>query len=66
MVAALRRRLSRSAWLNPMPPARWLRTSAQVIQHLLPMFPLDLNGLTDAIKAVRGSQATGASQRAAR
>ncbi len=54
MIAALRRFSSRLAWLNPMPRERWLRTSAQVIQHLLPMFPLDQDGLTDAVKAVRG------------
>jgi uncharacterized protein len=54
MIAILRRRSALLAWLNPMPPSRWLRNSAQVIQHLTPMFPLDQNGLTDAIKAVRG------------
>ncbi len=54
MIAALRRRSALLAWLNPMPPSRWLRNSAQVIQHLAPMFHLDQNGLTDAVKAVRG------------
>jgi hypothetical protein len=54
MIAALRQRSALLAWLNPMPRSRWLRNSAQVIQHLAPMFPLDQNGLTDAIKAVRG------------
>jgi hypothetical protein len=54
MIAALRRRSALLAWLNPMPPSRWLRNSAQVIQHLIPMFHLDQNGLTDAVKAVRG------------
>src|SRR5262249_5205322 len=38
MIAALRRRSTLLAWLNPMPPYRWRRNSAQVIQHLLPMF----------------------------
>jgi uncharacterized protein len=54
MIATLRRRSALLAWLNPMPQYRWLRNSAQVIQHLAPMFPLDQNGLTDAVKAVRG------------
>ncbi len=53
MIGALRQHSTRLAWLNPMPRERWLRTSAQVIQHLLPMFPLDQDGLTDAIKSVR-------------
>lgn len=54
MIADLRRHSPLLAWLNPMPTERWLRTSAQVIQHLLPMFSLDQDGLTDAVKAVRG------------
>jgi uncharacterized protein with von Willebrand factor type A (vWA) domain len=42
------------AWLNPMPSQRWLGSSAQVLQYLIPMFPLDDEGLSQAIDVVRG------------
>jgi uncharacterized protein with von Willebrand factor type A (vWA) domain len=59
MIAALRRHTPRLAWLNPMPPSRWIRTSAQLIRRLAPMFHLDQDGLTDAVKAVRGKHSSG-------
>jgi uncharacterized protein with von Willebrand factor type A (vWA) domain len=62
MIAALRRHTPLLAWLNPMPPTRWIRTSAQLIRHLLPMFPLDQDGLTDAVKSVRGKHSFGLRQ----
>jgi uncharacterized protein with von Willebrand factor type A (vWA) domain len=42
------------AWLNPMPQERWSSTSAQIIAHLVPMFPMDNKGLSNAIDIVRG------------
>jgi hypothetical protein len=63
MIAALRRHTPLLAWLNPMPPSRWIRTSAQLIRHLAPMFHLDQDGLTDAIKAVRGKHSGGRAMR---
>lgn len=54
MLTALRRRTPLVAWLNPMPPSRWAETSAQFISHMVSMFPLDANGLIDAVKSVRG------------
>ncbi|MGK7942200.1 MAG: hypothetical protein AB4062_18995 [Crocosphaera sp.] len=43
------------ALLNPMPPQRWIGSSAQVLQYLIPMFPLDDQGLSQAIDVVRGA-----------
>jgi hypothetical protein len=42
------------AWLNPMPVERWAGTSAQIIAHLVPMYPMDEDGLSNAIDVVRG------------
>jgi hypothetical protein len=42
------------AWLNPMPVRRWSRTTAAPIARLVPMFPLDRDGLSDAINVLRG------------
>jgi uncharacterized protein with von Willebrand factor type A (vWA) domain len=42
------------AWLNPMPRERWDSTSAQIISHLVPMFPMDKEGFSQAINIVQG------------
>lgn len=42
------------AWLNPMPQHRWEGTSAEIIQHLTPMFQMDQDGFSSAIDIVRG------------
>jgi hypothetical protein len=55
MLAALDARSHRIAWLNPMPRARWLASSAEVIAHLVKtMFPMDADGFSNAIDAARG------------
>ncbi|MCM0594013.1 MAG: VWA containing CoxE family protein [Gloeotrichia echinulata DVL01] len=41
------------AWLNPMPPERWQGTTAQFITNLVPMYPLDPQGLNQAIAQIR-------------
>lgn len=41
-------------WLNPAPPDRWLSTTAEDISRLAPMFPLDRNGIIDAVNILRG------------
>jgi len=41
-------------WLNPMPKNRWVATSAADIAQMIPMFPLDREGLNDAVKILRG------------
>jgi uncharacterized protein len=42
------------AWLNPVPFYRWRFTSAEAIAQLVPMYPLDRDGLDDAIAILRG------------
>ena len=41
-------------WLNPMPSDRWIGSSAQVLQYIIPMFPLNNEGFAQAIDVVRG------------
>lgn len=42
------------AWLNPVPLYRWHFTTAEDIAQLAPMYPLDRDGLDDAITILRG------------
>jgi hypothetical protein len=42
------------AWINPVPFSRWRFTTAEDIEQLVPMFPLDREGLDDAIQILRG------------
>ncbi len=42
------------AWLNPMPKNRWVATTAADIAQMIPMFPLDREGLNDAVNILRG------------
>jgi uncharacterized protein with von Willebrand factor type A (vWA) domain len=42
------------AWLNPLPPDRWQGTTAGSIACLVPMFPIDRDGLNDAVSILRG------------
>lgn len=50
----LRARTQLIAWLNPFPEERWIRTSAQIISHFVPMFQMDEDGLSNAIDVLRG------------
>ena len=50
----LRARTALLAWLNPMPAGRWEGTTAAVIAHLVPMYPMNHDGLAHAIDAARG------------
>ena len=54
MLAELQPHTPLLAWLNPMPQHRWEGTSAEVIQHLTPMFQMDQDGFSSAIDTVRG------------
>jgi uncharacterized protein with von Willebrand factor type A (vWA) domain len=58
MLATLRRHTTSIAWVNPVPRDRWQGTTAAAIRDLegglVPMFPLDHLGLTDAVSALRG------------
>ncbi len=42
------------AWINPVPFFRWRFTTAEDIEQLVPMFPLDRDGLDDAIQVLSG------------
>jgi uncharacterized protein len=42
------------AWLNPMPADRWIGTTAEDIRLLVPMYPLDRDGVNDAVNILRG------------
>lgn len=37
------------AWLNPMPQERSSNTSAQILSYIVPMFPMNQEGLSQAI-----------------
>jgi uncharacterized protein with von Willebrand factor type A (vWA) domain len=38
-----------SAWLNPEPRSQWFQSTIEVIRRVFPMFPLTLEGLSDAV-----------------
>jgi uncharacterized protein with von Willebrand factor type A (vWA) domain len=50
----LRRHTYLYAWINPVPRARWHFTTAEDIERFVPMYPLDREGLDDAIQILRG------------
>ena len=50
------------SWLNPVPKKRWAHTTAAYIAQLLPMFPLDWEGLNDTVNVLRGQSLTGAQE----
>ena len=45
----VRSRFPRSVWLNPVLPSAWHGWSIAMIREVFPMFPLTLQGLTEAI-----------------
>lgn len=53
-LSRVKQRTSLIAWLNPMPRERWPGTSAQIIAHMAPMFPMHPDGMFDAINTMRG------------
>ena len=53
-LARLGRQTSLVAWLNPMPRDRWSGTSARIIAGLVPMFPMDSEGLGHAVDVLHG------------
>lgn len=46
----LRTHFTRAVWLNPMEPAHWRGYTVEVIARLFPMFPLSIDGLSQAIE----------------
>ena len=39
-------------WLNPMPERAWFHTTISTVAKLFPMFPLTIDGVEDAVKAL--------------
>jgi hypothetical protein len=54
MAKALRASVTGYVWLNPVPRARWPRTTAEQLGRHLPMFPFDKAGMNAAVDALRG------------
>ncbi len=48
----LREHFRRSAWLNPEPEQHWNMTTVRVLRGLYPMFPLTIDGIHDAVRAL--------------
>lgn len=54
----LHRHFSRSVWLNPEPLSRWAGTTIEDVARVFEMFPMTVDGLTDAMARLnRGSPA---------
>jgi hypothetical protein len=51
---ALSRETYLMAWLNPLPRERWEGTTAEDVAKLIPMFPLDIEGLIDTVNVLSG------------
>jgi len=48
----------RTVWINPEPPKSWDRwQTTRVVRRLFPMFPLTVDGVTDAMRALVGARA---------
>lgn len=54
LLKALRAQASGVAWLNPVPAARWKRTTAAQAARYVPMYPFSRQGLYQAVDALRG------------
>jgi uncharacterized protein with von Willebrand factor type A (vWA) domain len=55
------RHFDRAVWINPEPARDWADyTTARVIQRVVPMFQLSVDGLTEAVKALVGARAMAA------
>ncbi len=53
----MRQRFSNAVWLNPMPERSWQNAwTIKTIGEIIPMFPLTLRGLDDAIKSLLRGQ----------
>jgi len=47
----------RAVWLNPEPTSEWeFVQTTQIIRRLFPMFPLTVDGITEAVKALVGAR----------
>ena len=55
----IREKAPNSVWLNPEPKRIWSAPTIRLIHSVFPMFPLTLEGLTEAIDVLRGARANG-------
>ncbi len=55
-LADIGQKTNQIAWLNPMPQNRWPRTSAQLIAYYVPMYPMNIQGLSNAIDIIMGKK----------
>lgn len=53
----IREKAPNSIWLNPEPKRIWTAPTIRLIHSLFPMFPLTLEGLTEAVDVLRGARA---------
>jgi len=54
VILQLQNHTQQIAWLNPMPEERWVKTSANIIAHLVPMFEINQTGFSRAINLLQG------------
>ncbi len=52
----LREKTNYIAWLNPMPKNRWQKTSAQFIADRVSMYPINNQGMSNAIDTILGKK----------
>ncbi len=52
----VRKYTQKIVWLNPMPQDRWKGTSADILQHIIPMYEANLEGLRQAIQILKGTK----------
>jgi uncharacterized protein len=52
----IRRRVPNSIWLNPEPSSRWSEPSIRLVRRVFPMYELTIDGLTEAVDALRGTR----------
>lgn len=53
----IREKAPNSVWLNPEPKRIWNAPTIRLIHSVFPMFPLTLEGLTEAVDVLRGARA---------
>lgn len=51
-----REKAPNSVWLNPEPKRIWEAPTIRLVHSIFPMFPLTLEGLTEAVDVLRGSK----------
>lgn len=51
-----REKVPNSVWLNPEPKRIWEAPTIRLVHSIFPMFPLTLEGLTEAVDVLRGSK----------